>query len=417
MNTDSGLIANWVKQVMVIGGLLLFLPGILLAFGFVCVTLIMMVESDPNAIKIGLIGVTAIALTLGTGGTIFWHSVASLNGKRSNPIHFPPLFLMVSIFLLYIGLGLVLFQNTVLAGLLLPITVLVATTTLPVLVTWWMMGQSVSGITWRRGVVAFAGSAVVCVALGAVLQMLVMVTVSFLAPNPGDAILAGLDLVEDLIKNDLAYIIIDRGFLIALLVLSVVVPVIATLTKPLVTLPLTSCLSPRKLFFIGALAGAGFAAVESMMFIMLWPQYWAWILILQALGAAIHPVGAGMMALKWQNVFSKTTNSWMNWIAGAGLFTSVHALWNTGLLFVLPTVTNRFFMWINEVSFILLLVIGLVMFWTGHSITQQLYTNDRKGEMKKGENAFSNQAMAVWAVAMMVLIVPIGLVLLQMAIE
>lgn len=414
MKNSTGSMADWFKQVLVITGLLLMLPGIFLAFGFVCITLILTVENNANVIKIGLIGASVVALTAGTGGTIFWHSIASLKGKRSKQVHFPSIRWMVGVFILYVGLGVILFQNKVLAGLFLPITVLVATATPPVFMTWWFMGRSISGVTWRRGIVAFAGSAVICTVLAIVLQILLLIALSFLDSSPVNALFANLDQIKSVAGDDLAHITINRDSLFILFELGIVIPIIATLTKPLVVLPLTGYLSQRELFFIGALAGAGFATLESIVFVLLWPQYWALILIVQVTGGAVHPLGAGMLTLKWQDIFNHVPESWTNWAAGFGLSTTVHALWNTGLLFVLLNVTNLFLaLLVGGLVFLLLLILGLIVIWSGHSIAQQLCTGIQDDKDRKIWRIFSEHAIAVWAVTIVTFAIPIGLITLQ----
>ena len=72
------------KQLAAILGLLLTLPGLLIGFGSLCLILILVMDGDSGIVTAGLLGFGAVALMLGTGVTLFWHSIASLERKVSN---------------------------------------------------------------------------------------------------------------------------------------------------------------------------------------------------------------------------------------------------------------------------------------------------------------------------------------------
>ena len=80
MKANTGLLPEWLKQLMVIGGLLLAIPGVLLTLGFLCTTFILVIENDPETVSVGLMGITVAALTFGAGGAVFWHSAAATSG-------------------------------------------------------------------------------------------------------------------------------------------------------------------------------------------------------------------------------------------------------------------------------------------------------------------------------------------------
>ena len=106
----------WQKRVIAIGGLLLALPGIFVALGYFCATVILVIEGDRDAIGVGLASFTLMVLTLGAGGVTFWHAWRSLQGWRSKPLHLPPIWLLAALFGLFVAMALVIAAPTVITN-------------------------------------------------------------------------------------------------------------------------------------------------------------------------------------------------------------------------------------------------------------------------------------------------------------
>lgn len=82
LNLTTVTLPSWLKRASAIAGLLLLLPGLPLTFGFFCITRMLAVEGDHDAISAGLISFTLTAITLGAGRIVVWHSLRSLQGKN-----------------------------------------------------------------------------------------------------------------------------------------------------------------------------------------------------------------------------------------------------------------------------------------------------------------------------------------------
>ncbi len=422
MKLNRGLLPDGSKQVMAICGLLLILPGFVIGFGFLCLTLLLVIEGESEGITVGLIGVLFLALTVGTGGALFWHSMASLQGRPSKQIRLPSMWAMGGIFALYVGVGAITFQSEFLAGLFFPPSVLIIAAIPPLLaVSWFMNRQEDGGITWRRSVVAFAGSALLGLIIVITSQVSLLIIISFLASNPADAIIGSLDLVGDLAGRDLVYAISTREFIVAFVQITIIIPIAGTMAKSLVTIPLSGYLSHRQMFIIGTIAGAGFAALESIVYIGFWPSLWAWLLLIQALGGAIHPLGAGILAIGWKDLLDRKASAWPHWLARFGVATALHMVWNTGLLLfvILISISGRSIIFLGSGYLtlpivVLLMGLGLVTFWAGRSLSLQTnYSAKAQGESEDSRFTLSNRAMAVWALACVVAIVPLGIAGLQ----
>ena len=163
MNLTTGMLPVWLKQTLAVGGLLLVLAGIPAIFGFACITPLLILSEDSTAVVTGLISFIVIGLTVGAGGIIFWHSTRSLQGKSSNHAKIPPIWTLLTLFGFLIIIGLVIVENDEpIAGILLP-PILVGMALLPSLIALaWFFDGKINEITYRQGLVAFAGETLKC---------------------------------------------------------------------------------------------------------------------------------------------------------------------------------------------------------------------------------------------------------------
>lgn len=413
---------RWFKQTIAIAGLVLALPGFFIGLGLFCLTLILIINSDSGAIYAGLIGFTLILLTAGTGGTTFWHSIASLNGKVSKSLRLPPLWGLMGIFVLCFATGLIIYQGDIVTGLFLPPILLVAIAAPPLMAVIWFTGYQL-GSTWRRGIIAFAGAATLSLIIFIMLQFIILVTISMLNSNPAEAIIDTVGLVfEGFFERNGISRMLNQRFAYIFVQLTIIIPLIGVLAKPLVTLPLVGQLSRRETFLLGAIAGAGFALVENMLYVAYELRVWPWILLVQALGSAIHPLGSGLAALGLREIVRGKSNAWSNWLAYFGIATALHSLWSLGFLLVI--FGNRLFLLggfafttfrLGGLFIVALIGLGVGALLAGRSIGQRLgkASDTMDNELAANRLPLVYRGIAIWAFVSLIALLPIGIIGLQ----
>ena len=160
------------------------------------------------------------------------------------------------------------------------------------------------GTTWRR--------ATLCAAAGATLSVVAVLTVGTMVPLTAVGLAVelrnlGAGLIRDLTfsKNtqDVARIFFsDRG-LYAIATVAVAAPIAEEFFKPLAVILMGRRVrSPREAFLLGASCGVGFAILENILYESQPAPLWGGIVFIRSIGAALHPMGAGLMALGWYGV-------------------------------------------------------------------------------------------------------------------
>lgn len=430
MNLTTGPMPLWLKRVIAIAGLFLALPGLPAAFGFFCIALLLTFDGDRQAVSVGLVSFTLMVVTTGAGGAAFWHGLASLQSKPSKLLFLPPIWILAGVFGLLVATGLFVSAGNFASGLIFPPILLVAATVPPLLAVSWFIHQSTNGLTWRRGLVAFAGGATVSVIIALVMSILLPVIILALVFDLADVALTSLKtLFEALAGADVASALTSPGFIFVFIQIAIIAPLTEELAKPLVTLPLIARLPRRDAFLVGAVAGAGFAAVENVLYAGFGFSFWAGILVVRALGGAIHPLGSGLVALGWRDVLRGEVNAGVNWFARFGLAAGLHALWNGGSLLVITLAGAQFFgelppaidilgLSAAGTTLALLIILGLAALWIGRAIGRNLKMPQTVEETQTETNyVLSDRALAIWALACLVMIVPAGIAGLQIVVR
>jgi RsiW-degrading membrane proteinase PrsW (M82 family) len=418
-------VSNRLKWLVTLAGLTLLLPGLPGLLG-VCGLASMLFGSAPDALSFGVVWFLFLAVTLGGGGATFFHGVRSLSGSPSRPLRLPPNWALGGGFFLVLIMGLGLRSLEFCAPLGFPPLFLGAVLLPPVVAVAWMMERRPGELTWRRAAVAFTAGATVSVGLAIVLELLLPVVVLALVRGLADLALPALERLIDALSNgDVAAALTSPGFLFALVQLAVVAPLAEEFVKPLVTLPLLKRLeSPRDALLIGAIAGAGFAALEDAIYAGFGWRIWAGILLTRALGAAIHPLGAGLTALGWHDLLHRRPGAGRRWLARYGLAVSIHALWNGGSLLVLTLVGANFFgtpppevdvLGVTAGGILLaLLAVEGVAAWVGARALVRRFL-PTEADLPEHEGMPVEQTIAVWALVCLLVLVPVGLAALRTA--
>jgi hypothetical protein len=417
---------------------------------FCIVPLFSLSGSGSDATIYGVVSLTVALLTLGAGGAAFLHARRSLQNKISKPLRLPLPILFVGAFLLLIGLGLTVSAVDSGSGLFLP-PILVACALLPPL--WavaWMIPQADSArivqwagdvsvvensqgraiqrsLSWRRGLLSFTGGATVSVFLAIVLEILLPLIILSLVSNLADTMAGSLrDLLQALSNRAVAEALTEPAFIFVFLQIAIIAPLTEEFVKPLVTLPLLRHVNRQEAFWLGAVAGAGFATIENVIYASTGLSIWAGILFVRAFGSALHPLGSGWVAGGWRDVLQGEKDSAKNWFRRFGIAVAVHAAWNGGSLLVITLGGPRFFgelppeidvlgLSAAGTTLAFLMILGVAALWFGraYGYGKPILPIGEEG-LPDARLTPSNRAMAIWALACLIAIVPAGIVGLKL---
>jgi RsiW-degrading membrane proteinase PrsW (M82 family) len=426
---------KWIR-VALVGGALLALPGLPLAFGFICFGIQAISSGDYAPFSGGLTAFIFALMSLGGGLTLVWHSAAALKGGESRPMRLWSPWVLLAIFGLTL-IGARVAASDYLFGLFFPPLLALAAALPPLAaLAWfaegsWLISHSPftqgrpNSLTWRWATLALVGGGTVGVVVAIVLETILPTIAFVLVFSLAEIVLSQAErLFEALAGGEVAAAITSPGFIYIFIVVAIIAPLAEELAKPLIALPLARRLSRRQAFLLGALAGVGFAAIENILYAGFGFSFWAGILLIRALGGAIHPLGAGLMALAWRDLLQGETGAGGNWLRCFGMAAGMHALWNGGSLLVITLASARFFGQLPpEVDLLglsaagttlaLLMVLGGVALWLGRSIYRRLGPTDSPLEAAS-RLIISDRAMAIWALAALAVIVPAGIAGLQL---
>jgi RsiW-degrading membrane proteinase PrsW (M82 family) len=429
MTTTPGQLPKWLKQTLSTVSVLWALLGVPLMFGCFCGVLVLVAEgeSDFSSVGLAVFGFSLVLLTGGAGSLVAWHASRSLAGKPSHPLRLFPAWLWALLFALGIVSGSLIVQQDLGTVLFFPPVLLATATIPPLLAMAWFIPQSADGLTWRRGLVAFVGGATVSVFIALVLEILLPLIVLALVAGLTDTVLPHLEaLLSALDGQRIAEAIASPSFVFIFIELAVIAPLAEEFAKPLVTLPILRYLTRREAFLVAAMAGAGFAALENVIYAGSGFSFWAGILIVRALGGAIHPLGAGLVGLGWRDVLRGEPQAGRKWATRFGLAVGMHALWNGGSLLVITLAGAQFFgdlppeinvlgLSAAGTTLALLVVLGLVALWIGRGLVRETEPPALPGdESASREFILTDRAVAIWALACLVAIVPAGIAGLQL---
>jgi hypothetical protein len=213
--------------------------------------------------------------------------------------------------------------------------------------------------------------------------------------------------------------LLSPWFLFSLVEMAVIAPLVEELVKPLPLLPLLKRLeSPRDALLLGALAGAGFAAVENLLYAAISGPAWGGVLAFRALGAALHPFGAGLMAVAWWRVLHHEPGAVRLWGRNYGLVVGAHALWN-GTCVVAAAVGYTWFQgWEIDVLGVtdgavilaLLAVEGIGLLAALRALARRW---EPTAEAVPPPTLPTERAIAVWGLVCLVVLLPVGIGVLQ----
>ncbi|MBI5304458.1 MAG: PrsW family intramembrane metalloprotease [Chloroflexi bacterium] len=415
---------SW-KTAILIAGLVLFVPGIIIAMPYACLVPLTILSSRHDALTIGMTSFALLVLTFGAGGVVVLHALQCLQGKASRPLRLPPAWMMAGIFGLCIFAGIVTRTNETLAAFFFPPILFIAAAMSPLLAMAWFAYPRAEGLTFRRALVAFAGGATVSVLIALALEIVLPLTVLALIGNLSNIVVKSVEnLLADLAGRQIARALTTPGFVYAFIQVAVIAPLAEEIAKPLVTLPILGRLSRRDAFLVAAMAGAGFATLENVLYTSFGAYLWSGVLVLRAIGGALHPLGAGLVGLSWRDILNGERDAWRYGFARFGIAVGIHALWNGGTLIVLTLAGAQFFgatppkldvlgLSAAGTTLALVIVLGLAALWMGRTVvrgTRLAFEIESEGE---AQFVVSDRAVTIWAFVCLVAIVPVGVTALR----
>jgi RsiW-degrading membrane proteinase PrsW (M82 family) len=368
------------------------------------------------------------------GGTMLSQGRSALLKRPTKRLRLPQLWTMMGAFLLALVIGLGFWAVEDAAPLFSPWFIVAAAALPPLAAVVWAAEGRPGWLTWRRASVAFCAGATVSVLLALLLEILAPYTIFWLLLDLGRPVTRAVEgLVNLLAGGQVARALTSPGFLIALFELAIVAPLVEEFVKPLVVLPLLRGIQSRRdVFLLGAVAGAGFAALENVIYAAVGIRYWGGILLLRAFGAAVHPLGAGLTALAWHAVLRKRPQGFQKtpgvsrpgfWF---GLAVGQHALWNGGLVLWLALSEATFFgprpaetdvMGISVAAGMLALIalVGAASWMAIREFSRRVVPDIETAEEKvpAGIELSTERAIALWAVVCLLVLLPVGLAALQ----
>jgi hypothetical protein len=404
--------------VVIIGGLLLA-GGLAAGIGYLGLPILVF---GPNLLGAQLGTMAGIFLGLGFGSILLFHGAGVLLRWRSRPLRLPPFWFFGLIFAIVLGLGNLLLNNDAATGYVFPVVFWLGAALPTLAVLAWAERRLGWPITWRQAALALA--------CGGTLSILVAIVAETVLPILAYALIGPLQFLSSILGDLLSSgggDFIGRLFLSPLVVVFLITtaleaPIPEEFAKNL-ALPLFGrgrITSERQAFALGLASGAGFAILENMLYEGLYAQYngWSWggITLLRGLGSVLHPICAGFVAIGWFRMRERGLGAWLKTY---GLAVGLHTLWNGGFavflffsgldvygrglatwsLYGLPTEALL-------VAFLVALALGL--WWLLGRVTAGLAQNE---EPDVTPAYVSTRALASWALASALVVVPVGAVL------
>jgi len=401
--------------IIIIGGGLL-LSGVMAGLSYLGLPLLSLSE---HLLTPQLGQMAAIFLGLICGFLAVYHGFSAALNRPSQLLRLPlPRFFWLA-FALVLGLGNVILLFEVAEVYLFPPLFLLgaALPTLGVLA--WAGRRLGWPITWRQGSLGLVAGSTLSIAvtlilggiLSAVIYLLIGPLVFLGEAFEGFSFFGGSSILER--------IFFAPGIAIFLIITALEAPIPEEFAKVLGVL----CFGRRRIsnerqaFMLGLACGAGFAILENMLYEGIYAQYggWSWggVTLLRGLGAVLHPLGTGIVALGWfrmrEGGFGKLLKAYL---AAVGL----HTLWNGGFLpFVYLTGLDYYAglgpsLSIYGAAVEVMLVIFLAavssgLWWLLYWLVTKLA---REVEPALASTRVSSRALAGWALATVLVITPIG---------
>ncbi|MGD9144833.1 MAG: PrsW family glutamic-type intramembrane protease [Anaerolineae bacterium] len=338
---------------------------------------------DTGALDVVTLSISVLALTVGLGLLLAWHTGSAIRGRPSPAFRPARIGLLVLLFLLSLVIGQVILSQNLLPSLTFP-PFHVAATILPAFVILALVGRGLGQITSRRDIVlqlasgAFLGAPLAFALEAVALLSLLGATFVGLAARPGGQELLRFwsTYLQDPVQLQESIVLaplLSSPTLIAAVIVFVagIVPLIEEGVKT-VGVGLMGYRKPNisQAFLWGLAGGAGFAIVEGLLNTTGGFEAWAPLVLVRVGATLLHCTTGALMGIAWYNTLIKR-----RWARAFGLYAAcvaVHGLWNAlsiGMVFLSldettadPAASNQVMTGLGIVVLLVLLAtLGLVM--------------------------------------------------------
>jgi RsiW-degrading membrane proteinase PrsW (M82 family) len=399
----------------VLVGIMLVLLGLAALIGYLGLPLFLPVD---DVLSYNLGQMAAIFLGLVGGSLAVFHGLASIREHHSSPLKLPSFYVFWIGLALVLGLGSLVLNFEIATEYLFPPLFILGAALSTFAVLAWSFRRMGEPVTWRQAALAFVCgstlSILVAIFLETVLPYLAYLLLEpawYLAEGISDLAWGAPGLIERIFSSPL--------ILVILAVTAIEAPIPEEFAKAL-SIPLfgrSRITNERQAFAIGLASGAGFAILENMLYEGLYANFngwgWAGITLLRSIGSVLHPLGTGIIALAWFRMKrSGAGKLFKAYLLSVGL----HTLWNGGFEPLVYLTGLDYFAGNGSslslygetlsallVGYVILLSAGL--WWLLRRIVNQISERITPDPVSA---TVSRNAVATWAVACALVIIPIG---------
>lgn len=456
MSETARPIEAWLRQVRTLGLLAIITGGLISPMCF-CWLSLAFSDEQPAGVFFGVAWLALVSLTLGGGFLLYRHSRQTSEESNSGTLRLPSAAILGLGFCMalwageitrQIGLGAVFFPPLFLLAGALPSLAAVSWVTRrgesPAQPSTEaadgerLSAQPASEFTWQQFSLAFVLTSLLAVALALFLEILLPLPLLFLVQGLGETLEEAWSALLDSGLHKLDASALAASFWSGMFVLALVAPLVQEFCKSLPVLLVMPVLRPRtqpaaltrrQVFLLGVTAGAGFAVVENWLYAgvgLAWDSgWWGMVLIVSALGAGIHPLGTGLVAVGRYDAF-RSEKAGSTWLKFYSLAVGMRVLWNatsyTLLWLLLVSGTRRLQPILSRADALAFFAVALlcVLAVGGAAALYGLqWWARRAGEQTPAAGEFSlevalqdDRSMALWAVACLILALLVGLAVL-----
>jgi RsiW-degrading membrane proteinase PrsW (M82 family) len=401
---------------IVVGGLLV-VGGSIAVIGYLGLPLVRYFDDNLSP-QLGQIA--AIFLGLVIGGLALFHGLGLLLGRSSRQLHLPPFYFFIIVFAISLCLGNILLNFHISETYLFPVIFALGAALPTIAILSWVGQQLGWPVTWREGSLAFVSGSTLSILIAITLETLLpyfiyllVLPLEILAYSFSELAWGSPGFVERLFTSPL--------ILVFLVVVAFQAPIPEEFAKALGPgLMRKSIRSEKSAFLTGLASGAGFAILENMLYEGLYASWsgWSWggITALRAIGSVLHPLCTGIIVLALYRERERKPG-WIGRLGRAFLISvGLHTLWNGGFEALIYLMGIDYYAGIGPSISIyglyieVLLVIYLLILSAGLWVFLRRVVKDLSDDVQKDivSDLISRQALGVWAVVCVLVIVPVG---------
>jgi hypothetical protein len=367
--------------------------------------------ADPLGPQLGQMA--GMFLGLICGGLAAFHGWRSLRGKPSRRLKSPPAYAYWIAFAVVLGLGNVWLNFPAGKAYVFPILFLLGAALPTLSVVAYAAPRLGWPATWRQGAMALVAGSTLSIWITIVLQIAILVFFYVVVPQLGYIDIFGAE------ANLFERLFFSPALIFFLTITALQAPITEEIAKGLgvVAFGRRRLTNERLALLVGLTCGAGFAIIENMLYEGMYVSFssWSWggVTLLRGLGAVLHPVCTGLVALGWFRARKRGVGQLLKAYAIA---VGLHTLWNGGYsalmylagygFYANPGPSIRVYGTAVGLALVLLLAaLAAGMWWLLHHLVRQ-YAH--RVEPRIAPTVVSRRALAGWAAACALVIIPIG---------